>query len=65
MKKGKTVIATRKAVTIFVKKGVEVEPARDADHRKNDLFIRKVMLVALTNANKCIELSTGADPRTG
>lgn len=65
MKQGKTVLATKKAVTIFVKKGVEVERERDADHRRNDLYIRKVMLVALTNADKCIELSTGADPRTG
>ena len=62
---GKTFLATREAVTVFVKKGVEVERDREPNLRRNDLYIRKVMLVALTNADKCIELTTDADPRTG
>ena len=62
---GKCFVATREAVTIFVKKGVEVERDREPNTRRNDLYIRKVMLVALTNADKCIELTTAADPRTG
>jgi hypothetical protein len=56
MEKGKVVLATRDAVTIFVKKGVEVENERDANTRRNDLYIRKVALVALTNEDKCIVL---------
>lgn len=62
---GKTILATNEAVTIFVKKGVEVERERDANLRRNDLYIRKVMLVALTNADKCIALLTADDPRDG
>lgn len=62
MEKGKVVLATREAVTIFIKKGVEVERERDADHRRNDLYIRKVMLVALTNADKCIVLDEAEEP---
>ena len=62
---GKAILATREAVTIFVKKGVEVETERDADTRSNELFIRKVMLVALTNDDKVIVITTDADPREG
>lgn len=62
---GKAFLATREAVTIFVKKGVEVESQRDADHRKNELYIRKVALVALTNDDKAIVITTAADPREG
>ena len=61
MEEKKTVIATREAVTIFVKKGVEVENDRDPDKRRNDLYIRKVMLVALTNADKCIVLDEDSE----
>lgn len=62
---GKVFLATREAVTAFIKKGVEVERDREPNTRKNDLYIRKVMVIALTNADKCIELTTDADPRTG
>ena len=65
MPQGKIFIGTREAVTIFVKRGVNSEAERDADTRRNDLWIRKVMLVALTNENKMIELTTKADPREG
>ena len=37
--KGTVVVATRQAVTIFNKKGVEIEQERDADHRKNDICL--------------------------
>lgn len=62
---GKAFLGTSEAVTIFVKKGTETEQERDADHRKNTLFIRKVDLVALTNEGKMIEIRSAADPRTG
>lgn len=40
---------TRKAVTYFNKKGVEVEQERDANTRLNEIYSRKYYLVALTD----------------
>lgn len=60
---GVAFIATKAAVTCFIKKGSEIEQDRDADHRKNFVFARKVMLVALTDDTKVIRLATKADPR--
>ena len=57
---GEAFLATKDAVTCFVKKGSEVEQDRDADVRKNDIWARKVMVVALTNATKIIKLTTAA-----
>lgn len=51
-------LATKEAVTCFVKKGTEIEQERDADTRKNSIFARKVMLVALTDGTKCVKLTT-------
>ena len=53
-------LATKDAVTCFVKKGTEIEQERDADTRKNSIFARKVMLVALTDGTKCVKLTTQA-----
>lgn len=50
-------IASREAVTLFIKKGVESEQERDADHRKNTLFLRKVAVVAMTNSTKIVGLA--------
>lgn len=52
-------LADRKAVTLFVKKGSEVEQDRDPNTRKNSVFARKVMLVALTDATRDIKIDTG------
>lgn len=60
---GKAFVGTKEAITVFIKKGVEVEQARTANTRLNDLFIRKVALVALTNDAKLIEITTADDPR--
>ena len=49
---GCAILGNREAVTLFVKRGTEAEQDRDPDHRKNDLYIRKVALVALTNEQK-------------
>lgn len=64
---GTIIIATKEAVTIFNKKGVEVEPitgarrsAEDANKRKNTIFSRKYYVVALTNESKAIKLTLGA-----
>lgn len=62
---GKAFLATKEAVTLFIKKGVERELERDANTRKNTEYIRKVALVALTDATKIVKLSSTADPRTG
>ena len=62
---GKMFLATKEAVTIFVKKGFEMETEREANVRNNKVYARKVMLVALTDEKKCIKISTGTDPRTG
>lgn len=53
-------LATKDAVTCFVKKGTEIEQDRDIDTRKNIIVARKVMLVALTNGTKCVKLNTQA-----
>ncbi len=57
--KGTVVVATRQAVTIFNKKGVEIEQERDADHRKNDIYSRKYYLAALTDATKAVKICKG------
>lgn len=49
-------LGTKEAVKCFVKKGVEIEQERDADTRKNDIYARKVMLVALADATRMIKL---------
>lgn len=57
---GTAYIASREAITAFVKKGVEVEQERDANIRKNVIYGRKVMVVALTDDNKVVKLTKGA-----
>lgn len=48
---------TKQATTCFIKKGVEVEPERDANIRKNTVYTRKVALVALTDATRVIKIT--------
>ena len=57
--KGTVVVATRQAVTIFNKKGVEVEQERDGDIRQNTIFSRKYYLAALTDATKAVKICKG------
>ena len=57
--KGEVELFSREAVTLFNKKGIEVEQNRDADHRKNELYIRKDCVVALTNETKAIRMFFG------
>lgn len=54
---GCAIVATREAVTLFLKKATEIEQDRDPDIRKNLLFIRKVAVVALTNEKKAVILA--------
>lgn len=61
---GEILIATKEAVTLFVKKGTEVEQpprdASDANIRKNTILSRKYYLAALTDATKVVKISLTA-----
>lgn len=59
---GEAYLATKAAVTVFTKKGSETEQERDANVRKNTVFARKVMLVALTDDTRVIKLTASAAP---
>ena len=54
---GTIIIGTRDAVTVFNKKGVEIEQERDADVRKNLIWSRKYYLAALTDATKAVKIT--------
>lgn len=54
--KGTIYGGTRDAVTVFNKKGVEVEQQRDANIRLNEVFSRKYYVAALTDATKCFKI---------
>ena len=60
---GTIVGGTREAVTLFSKKGTEVEqPPRsseDANVRKNTVISRKYYLAALTDATKAVKITIG------
>lgn len=57
---GEVIIATRDAVTLFNKKGVEIEQERDADTRENRIFSRKYYLAALTDETKAVKITLNA-----
>lgn len=50
-------VASKTAVTLFIKKDSETETARDAEHRKDTYIFRKVHLVGLTNGTKVCEIT--------
>lgn len=54
---GTIVGGTREAVTLFNKKGVETEQARDNDIRENTIWSRKYYLAALTDATKAFKIT--------
>lgn len=58
--KGTIIVATKEAVTLFNKKGTEVEQERDADTRENSIWSRKYYLVALTDATKAVKITKSA-----
>lgn len=61
---GEIIMATRDAVTLFNKKGVEIErpprAADDANVRLNTIFSRKYYLAALTDATKAVKITLNA-----
>lgn len=64
VKAGEAYLATKEAVTIFTKKGSEIEQERDANVRLNKIYARKVMLVALTDDTKVIKLTSAPKTQT-
>ena len=50
-------LATKDAVTVFIKKDSEVEFKREPDTRDNQYWVRKVAVVALTDANKAVKIT--------
>jgi len=57
--KGTIIIATKEAVTLFNKKGTEVEQERDSNTRKNSIFSRKYYVAALTDETKAVKITIG------
>ena len=57
--KGQIIIATKEAVTLFHKKGTEVEQERDGNTRKNSIFSRKYYVAALTDETKAVKITIG------
>ena len=57
---GEIIMATRDAVTLFNKKGVEIEQERDANIRKNSIWSRKYYMAALTDATKAVKIQLNA-----
>ena len=56
---GKGYLATKEAVTLFIKKDSETEYERDPDKRHNKYWVRKVGVVALTDATKAVKITIG------
>lgn len=57
---GTAFLATKEAVTAFIKQDTETEYQREAGIRKNTYYIRKFAVVALTDATKCVKITVGA-----
>ena len=57
---GTIYVATPDAVTLFNKRGVEVEQDRNSDTRENTIWSRKYYLAALTDATKAVKLTVSA-----
>ena len=53
----KAYVMTNEAVTLFLKKDVEVEQDRDADKRKNSVYLRDCYVCALTDATKACRIT--------
>ena len=57
---GKVVLATKEAVTLFNKKGTEVEQEREGNIRKNTVYSRKYYIAAMTDETKAVMVVTGS-----
>ena len=56
---GSPILATKKAVTYFSKKGTEVEQDRESNIRKNTVYSRKYGIFAFTDATQAVRLKKG------
>lgn len=56
----KAYLLTPEAVTLFVKKNVEVEQDRDKDKRQNSIYLREYYICALTDATKARKIVEAA-----
>jgi hypothetical protein len=54
------IVATKDAVTVFNKTGVEVEQDRDSNTRTNNAYSRKYYVVALTDESKAVKIKLTA-----
>lgn len=57
---GTVVIGTKEAVTLFNKKGTEVEQEREGNIRLNTIYSRKYYLAALTDETKAVKITVSA-----
>ena len=53
-------VMTKEAIKLFMKKDVEVEQDRDADKRKNSVYLRTAYIVAMVDATKICKVSKSA-----
>ena len=53
-------VMTNEAVKLFMKKDVEVEQDRDADKRKNSVYLRSAYICALVDATKICKVNEAA-----
>lgn len=54
---GTVIVATKDAVTLFTKRGTEVEQERDGNTRQNTVYSRKYYLAALTDETKAVKIT--------
>lgn len=57
--RGTIAFATNEAVTVFNKKGTEVEQDREPNTRENTIYSRKYYLAALTDETKAVKIVIG------
>lgn len=53
---GTCIVGVKDAVTLFNKKGTEIEQQRDANIRKNSIYSRKYYVAALTDESKAVKI---------
>ena len=58
---GNAYLATKEAITCFVKKDAETEYEREANSRQNTYYVRKYAVVALTDATKAVKITVAGE----
>lgn len=57
----KAYVMTKEAITLFLKKDIEVEQDRDPDTRTNSIYLRECYVCALTDATKACKIYEAAE----